>query len=146
MTDLTSNELMRLALLKLKGDAETCERTGRFFGDLRDSVDLVTRLVNERSAVETPANLAGLLSWGLRPTLPECELSLRFESVEAAQAARELIRERCGLLDNDPAQKTSREADVPRCNTHGTTWQDGCRGCSEAERLTEPSDTRGNES
>jgi hypothetical protein len=26
---------------------------------------------------------------------------------------------------------------VAYCNTHGTEWQEGCRGCSEAERLTD---------
>lgn len=36
--------------------------------------------------------------------------------------------------------------DVPRCNKHGTNWQDGCSGCREAERLTEtPPDTRRDE-
>lgn len=60
MTNDTSNEQMRLALLKLQGDAETCQRTGQFFGDLADSVSLVTKLVHElmqRGTSETKANL-----------------------------------------------------------------------------------------
>lgn len=49
MSNPTSNERLDFALRKLAADAATCERTGKYFGDLRDSVELVTRLTHELS-------------------------------------------------------------------------------------------------
>lgn len=45
-----------------------------------------------------------------------------------------VIAERDWLLEE---VERLRAAATPFCNTHGITWQAGCRGCSEAERLTE---------
>jgi hypothetical protein len=46
-------------------------------------------------------------------------------------AERDWLLEECERLRNLLAK-----IGVAYCNTHGTEWQEGCRGCSEAERLT----------
>jgi hypothetical protein len=49
-----------------------------------------------------------------------------------------VIAERDWLLEEvERLRNLLAKIGVAYCKTHGTEWQEGCRGCSEAERLTD---------
>lgn len=112
----------------------TIEQTAAFLRELQ-----MRRIRMQRSAAETAGKpFAGLLSWGLRPVLPHCELSIRFESVEAAQEAREAIR---GFISMQSSEKSTAPLTIskppqivtecPKCRTQLAFEGDECGLCKE---------------